>query len=117
MSALLPKADIRQREWNARFGPIADAEWVDRSDFRRESHLLSRNARTAITVASGCSSMIQCPEFAMMPPSTLVPTSRLIAACCAPNDFSAPSARIGMVSLPLLANALLSDASCEKATN
>ena len=46
-----------------------------------------------------------------MPPSTLVPTSRMISACCAPNDFSAPSAKIGMVSLALAANNLLSDAS------
>jgi hypothetical protein len=63
-------------------------EWFDRSDFRRESHFLSRKSRTAFTVASGCSSMIQCPEFAMMPPSTLAPTSRMIAACWAGRSMS-----------------------------
>src|SRR5882672_4043092 len=42
---------------------------------RNRPYFLSRNARTFITVWSGCSSMIQWPEPVMMPPSTLMPTS------------------------------------------
>jgi len=45
------------------------------------SHFLSRNALTTFTVWSGCSSMIQWPELLMMPASTLLPTTRMIAAC------------------------------------
>ena len=39
-----------------------------------------------ITVCAGCSSMIQWPEFLMMPPSTLLPTKRMTAACVSPNE-------------------------------
>src|SRR5271169_6837663 len=53
----------------------------DATAHRNLLYFRSRNARTFITVWSGCSSTIQWPEPVMIPPSTLVPTSRMIAAC------------------------------------
>ena len=58
-----------------------------------------RNEVTSATVASGFSSMIQCPEPERCP-STLVATARMITAIVEPNDFSPPSANTGIVSFP-----------------
>src|SRR5947209_6125867 len=44
----------------------------------------------------------------MMPPSMFEPTSRMIAACWSPKDFSAPIARIGIGSFPVFWNSRLS---------
>jgi hypothetical protein len=53
---------------------------------------------------AGCSSISQCPNS----PVTSVATKRRSSAWAVPNDYSAPTASTGIVSLPFAAHALLS---------
>src|SRR5687767_4823751 len=87
------------------------------SNPRAEYHLLSRNLRMAATVAAGCSSISQCPEFGITTDITSVATKWRMSAIVVPNDLSPPIANTGMDSLPLAANAWLSIASCVNAAN
>ena len=59
-------------------------------------------------VADGFSSMTQWPELGTMPSVTLVAAARITVAIIGPYDFSPPTAKTGIVSLPLATNALLS---------
>jgi hypothetical protein len=62
-------------------------------------------------VAAGFSSMTQWPEWGTTPSVTLVAAARITTAIVGPKDFSPPTARMGIVSLPAATNALLSAAS------
>ncbi len=57
-------------------------------------------ARTAAIVATGCSSISQCPEPAMTTSCTSVAAARITTAMVGPKDFSPPIASTGMVSMP-----------------
>src|SRR5438552_18904398 len=68
-------------------------------------HFRERNARVAAIVAAGSSSISQWPEFAITSCVTLTAALRITAASLAPNDFSPPTARTGIVSFVAIAAA------------
>lgn len=72
--------------------------------------------RTADIVASGASSISQCPAFGTTSSVTLSAALRMTMASFEPNDFAPPIASTGMVSLGLNV-ALLSSASCRMERN
>src|SRR5438477_10329209 len=76
----------------------------------------SRNCRTRLTVYTGLSSISQCPDRGTTASCTLIATLRMITACNAPNHFSPPTAKTGIVSFTC-SKILLSAASVENAAN
>ena len=70
-------------------------------------HSFPRNLVIRVVVASGLSSISQCPAFGTAASCTSVAAFRITSAIVVPNDFSPPIASTGMASL-VLAEALLS---------
>src|SRR5882757_6855859 len=70
-----------------------------------------RKSLSSLTVSAGFSSISQCPEWGITACCTFVAAKRMTVAIIGPNDFSPPTANTGMISMPLVRNALLSMAS------